>query len=92
VAAKPHQPEAKMVLGEIRGLRQSLHVLPKSALGRAVKYKDDNWLDLGRFLGDGHTPLDNNDAARGGCPWAARPIAAARACAEPTCCGILETD
>ena len=57
--------ESVAVLGEIRKWRQGLRVLPKSALGRAVKYMDDNWLDLGLFVGDARIPLDNNDAERG---------------------------
>ena len=39
--------------------------LPKSALGRALSYMDDKWLDLGLFIHDPQIPLDNNRTERG---------------------------
>ncbi len=63
--AKLRQTESHAVINEIRKWRQGLRVLPKSALGRAAQYMDDNWLDLLLFVGEARIPLDNNDAERG---------------------------
>jgi transposase len=57
--------ESAGVLAEIRTWRAGVRALPKSALGRAISYMDDNWQDLGLFVHDPLVPLDNNDAERG---------------------------
>lgn len=36
-------------------------VLPKSSLGKAVRYAADQWDELSVFLGDGSIPFDNNE-------------------------------
>jgi len=36
-------------------------VLPKSALGKAVRYSLNQWKELSLFLGDGAIPFDNNE-------------------------------
>lgn len=36
-------------------------VLPKSSLGKAVRYSLNQWKELSVFLGDGAIPLDNNE-------------------------------
>lgn len=43
---------------------QSAQVLPKSALGKAVKYCENQWNKLSVFLTDGHLELDNNRSER----------------------------
>lgn len=57
--------ESAAVLAEIRAWRPKVRALPKSALGRALSYMDDNWLDLGLFIHDPQIPLDNNHTERG---------------------------
>lgn len=36
-------------------------MLPKSALGKAVRYALNQWQPLGAFLGDGRLPIHNNN-------------------------------
>ncbi|WP_129142184.1 IS66 family transposase [Modicisalibacter coralii] len=71
--AKTLGPEARQALREqqsrpvITQLRTWLdksltQVLPRSALGKALHYLDDQWARLTRFLDDGVIPLDNNPA------------------------------
>ncbi|AVI62913.1 IS66 family transposase [Halomonas sp. GFAJ-1] len=71
--AKALEPEARQALREQKSrplidqlriwLDKSLaQVLPKSALGKALHYLDNQWPRLIRFLGDGLIPLDNNPA------------------------------
>ncbi len=71
--ARAPGPEARQALRDrksrplIDQLRQWLdkslaRVLPKSALGKALHYLDNQWLRLTRFLDDGLIPLDNNPA------------------------------
>lgn len=44
--------------------KDDLHVLPKSKLGKAVRYALNQWDELSVFLGDGAIPLDNNETER----------------------------
>jgi transposase len=41
--------------------RSDPRVLPKSSLGRAVRYALNQWDELSVFLGDGAIPMDNNE-------------------------------
>ncbi|WP_245719456.1 IS66 family transposase [Pelagirhabdus alkalitolerans] len=43
---------------------QAPKVLPKSALGKAIKYCKSQWLKFGAFLFDGRLELNNNRAER----------------------------
>lgn len=43
--------------------QKSLH-LPKSVMGRAISYAQNNWEELTRFLSDARIPLDNNASER----------------------------
>lgn len=72
-SAKEMAPEARRllrqehsapVLAEIDRQRQALavHVLPKSPLGEALRYLDNQWRALQRFLEDGRLRIDNNAA------------------------------
>ncbi|WP_286902557.1 IS66 family transposase [Vreelandella sedimenti] len=71
--AKALEPDARYALREQKSrplidqlrtwLDKSLmQVLPKSALGKALHYLDNQWPRLTRFLDDGLIPLDNNPA------------------------------
>jgi transposase len=58
------QAKSREVIARIRTWRQGVHVLPKSSLGRATSYMEDNWQELQVFLSDALVPLDNNDTER----------------------------
>ncbi|MDR5876298.1 IS66 family transposase [Vreelandella gomseomensis] len=71
--AKALEPDARHALRDQKSrplidqlrtwLDKSLaQVLPKSALGKALHYLDNQWPRLTRFLDDGLIPLDNNPA------------------------------
>ncbi|MFU1519960.1 IS66 family transposase [Vreelandella alkaliphila] len=71
--AKTFEPDARQALRDQKSrplidqlrtwLDKSLaQVLPKSALGKALHYLDNQWPRLTRFLDDGLIPLDNNPA------------------------------
>ncbi len=45
-------------------LKQNMRVLPKSPLGKAVRYTLKNWIALTRYLGQGILDIDNNKAER----------------------------
>ncbi|MDQ7734152.1 IS66 family transposase, partial [Halomonas sp. SpR1] len=71
--AKGLEPDARHTLREQKSrplidqlrtwLDKSLaQVLPKSTLGKALHYLDNQWPRLTRFLDDGLIPLDNNPA------------------------------
>jgi transposase len=68
--------EAKPILRDYKKwlLKQNNRVLPKSPLGKAVKYTLKNWIALTRYLGDGILDIDNNAAER-----LMRPITIGRA-------------
>ena len=88
--AKALEPEARHALREqksrplIDQLRTWLdtslaQVLPKSALGKALLYLDNQWPRLTRFLDDGLIPLDNNPAEN-----AIRPFVIGRNYPQPS--------
>ena len=58
------QERSAPVLGRIDQLRRKLQadVLPKSPLGDALRYLDNQWAPLQRFLEDGRLAIDNNRA------------------------------
>ena len=58
------QQKAKPVIDKLRvWLDKSLsQVLPKSALGKALHYLNNQWAGLVRYLDDGLAPIDNNPA------------------------------
>lgn len=55
---------SKPILERINELRQELQktVLPKSPLGEALRYIENQWLALKRFVDDGRLRIDNNGA------------------------------
>jgi transposase len=57
---------ARPVLVRLDEERQALakEVLPKSPLGDALRYLDNQWVALGRYLEDGRLRIDNNGAER----------------------------
>jgi hypothetical protein len=59
------QQRSRPVLSELDELRRKLQadVLPKSPLGDALRYLDNQWAPLQRFLDDGRLAIDNNPAA-----------------------------
>ena len=88
--AKALEPEARHALREQKSrplidqlrtwLDKSLaQVLPKSALGKALHYLDNQWPRLTRFLHDGLIPLDNNPAEN-----AIRPFVIGRNYPQPS--------
>lgn len=58
------QQQARPVIDKLRGwLDKSLpQVLPKSALGKALHYLNNQWVGLVRYLDNGLAPIDNNPA------------------------------
>ena len=54
-------------------MTERLDVLPRSPLGEAIGYVQNQWETLKRFLDDGRIEIDNNAAQR-----ALRPIAVGR--------------
>lgn len=62
--AELRRTESKAVLEEIRKWLYGQAVLPKSRLGRAIRYTLDLWEGLVRFVDDVRIPLDNNATER----------------------------
>lgn len=56
--------KSKPILEEIRHWAQTEVGLPRSALGKAVRYMLARWEGLSRFLDNASIPLDNNAAER----------------------------
>jgi transposase len=58
------QERSLPVLAELDELRRKLQldVLPKSPLGDALRYLDNQWAPLQRFIEDGRLAIDNNRA------------------------------
>jgi transposase len=58
------QERSLPILNEIDELRRKLEstTLPKSPLGDALRYLDNQWAPLGRFVEDGRLRIDNNGA------------------------------
>ena len=58
------QSESVPIMGELHvwliDKRSDPRVLPKSSLGKAVRYALNQWDELSVFLGDGAIPIDNN--------------------------------
>jgi transposase len=56
--------KSRLVLDRIDELRKKLlaEVLPKSPLGEALRYQDNQWRALNRFVEDGRLRIDNNGA------------------------------
>ncbi|CAM2010944.1 IS66 family transposase [Acanthopleuribacter pedis] len=52
------------VIEEIDAWRKRQRCLPKSPMGKALGYMNDNWAGLTAFLDDPDLPLDNNPAER----------------------------
>lgn len=61
------QSESQPILKVIPALLDDLgpSALPKSDLGRAIGYANNQWDALGRFVDDGALAIDNNKAERG---------------------------
>jgi transposase len=59
--------QTRPILAEIRALLDELapQALPKSDLGRAIGYANNQWNALVRFADDGELAIDNNSAERG---------------------------
>jgi len=71
---KMRQEKSKPVVGALRKwMAERLDVLPRSPLGQAIGYAQNQWEPLTRFLEDGRIEIDNNAAER-----ALRPIAVGR--------------
>jgi transposase len=58
------EEESKPILDDIKTWVCSVGALPRSELGKAVRYVFKRWDGLSRFLEDGRIPLDNNAAER----------------------------
>ena len=60
------ESESKQVLESIQSwlLEQQSIALPKSKLGEAIRYTQNQWTELSSFLTDGRLPIDNNDVER----------------------------
>ncbi|MCP4491645.1 MAG: IS66 family transposase, partial [Gammaproteobacteria bacterium] len=58
------QEQAKPILDKIRQWldKQIPRVLPKSDLGKAIRYTDNLWDKLTLYIADGQIPIDNNPA------------------------------
>ena len=68
------QEKSKPVVEALRKwMEDRLDVLPRSPLGQAIGYAQNQWEPLTRFLDDGRIEIDNNAAER-----ALRPIAVGR--------------
>lgn len=69
------QAQAVPVLHKLRAWldKSLLHVVPSSALGKALVYLDNQWDYLSAYVDDGGYPIDNNAAER-----AIRPFAIGR--------------
>ena len=62
--AELRETESKKVLSELQSWRVGARALPKSSMGKALTYLDNQWLGLKVFLTDPDIPLDNNDTER----------------------------
>ncbi|MEM8709681.1 MAG: IS66 family transposase [Planctomycetota bacterium] len=69
------QERARPVLRDLRALldKHEISVLPKSTLGKAIRYALNQWTALTAYVDDGRCEIENNTAER-----ALRPIAAGR--------------
>ncbi len=69
------QRHAKPILNDLRPMLDQVAyaTLPRSPLGRAVRYARDQWDALNVYLDDGRVPIDNNNAEN-----SIRPLALGR--------------
>jgi len=60
------QEKSKPILARIKAFltESSNRHLPKSRMGKAIKYVQNHWSDLVRFVDDGHIDLDTNPVER----------------------------
>ncbi len=63
--ARRRQELCGPVIDAIDHWRKHQRCLPKSSLGKALAYMNDNWTGLTHFLEDPNLPLDNNPAENG---------------------------
>lgn len=72
---KLRQRESKPIWEKFKGWidGEGLAVLPKSPIGKAIAYAQNNWKELSRFLEDGRIRIDNNRSEN-----QLRPIAVGR--------------
>uniref|UniRef100_E6XKW8 ISSba7-like transposase, Orf3 n=1 Tax=Shewanella putrefaciens (strain 200) TaxID=399804 RepID=E6XKW8_SHEP2 len=56
--------ESLPIMNDFKAWLDSLHVLPKGALGQAITYARNQWPKLLTYLGDGHISIDNNVTER----------------------------
>lgn len=58
------QSKSKPIIAQLRQWldKSLLHVVPKTAIGKALSYLDNQWDRLVGYLDDGHYPIDNNRA------------------------------
>ena len=57
--------ESRAIVKDLGRWMAEQKALPGSGFGRALKYADNLWDGLNRFLDDAHIPLDNNRTERG---------------------------
>jgi len=62
---RARQQRSAKIVEQIRAWMYAQRALPRSALGRAIKYVDGLWKGLVVFLDDPAVPIHNNDAERG---------------------------
>ena len=55
------QPLVDSFKHQLEAWKSDGSVLPKSAIGKAIRYALNQWQPLRAFLGDGHLPIHNND-------------------------------
>lgn len=56
--------ESLPILNDFKPWLDSMHVLPKGALGKAITYAINQWSKLLTYLEDGHISIDNNVTER----------------------------
>lgn len=61
---KLRKEKSKPILKKIKDWASTVGALPRSDLGKAVRYVLKRWKGLTRFVKDGRIPLDNNAAER----------------------------
>ncbi len=66
LASVLRQDRSRGILARIEPLlrRDQDQVLPKSPIGKAIRYALGQWNELGRFVDDGAIPIDNNATER----------------------------
>jgi len=64
IIATTRQEKSRPLVRELDQWMQKQHCLPKSKLGKAIRYAINNWKGLGVFLDDPRVPMTNNQAER----------------------------